>query len=147
MLLFNDCVQKEGHKQIATTFEAMLQILAEFWAHRCTNYVEWIFFFPSGGIKLFVSKIFFFAPCRANRPILPTVPWGTDSVPLPDFLNSTKTAADIDAKHSVPSSALIWRLPLKFHKIRRYFFWENSFLVTTFFAILGEKKRQMFDGC
>ena len=39
--------------------------------------------------------------------------------PLPDFLDSLKTAADIDTKLSVPPPKLIWRLPLKFQKNRR----------------------------
>ena len=47
----------------------------EFWAHPCTRYVEWTFYFPNGVIKLFVSKNILFARCRASRPILPTVHW------------------------------------------------------------------------
>ena len=57
-------------------------------------------------------------------------------------------AADIDAKPSVPTSALIWCLPLKVQKICRDFFnfvfLENDVSVASCFAILGQK-RQMFE--
>ena len=37
--------------------------------------------------------------------------------PIPDFLDSSKMEADIDAKFSVPSPASIWCLSLKFQEI------------------------------
>ena len=60
---------------------------------------------------------------------------------LPDFLDSSKTAAYIDAKFSVASPASIWRLPPKFQKNPSINFWENGVLVTSCFAILGEKSK------
>ena len=36
--------------------------------------------------------------------------------PTPEFLDSSKTVADIDIKLSVPSPATSWRLPAKFQK-------------------------------
>ena len=36
--------------------------------------------------------------------------------PLPDFLDGSKTAADIDTKLSIPSPASIWRLSSKLNK-------------------------------
>ena len=66
---------------------------------------------------------------------------------LPDFLDSSNTAANIDVKLSVASPAWIWRLPAKFQKIPSRNFWENGVLVTSCPAILGKKKQQMFEGC
>ena len=58
--------------------------------------------------------------------------------PLPDFLDSSKTAADIETKLSVPSPASIWRLPSKLNKNPWRIFKENGVLVTCS-AILGQK--------
>ena len=49
---------------------------------------------------------------------------GGISCPLPDFLNISKTAADIDAKLSVPFSSPIWRIP---SKLQSKLFCENCF--------------------
>ena len=66
---------------------------------------------------------------------------GADSAsPLPYFLDSSKTAAYLDSKLSVPSPASTWRLPLKRQKSPFGNFWENDVLVTPCFAILGKKK-------
>ena len=54
---------------------------------------------------------------------------GANIAPLPDFFDSSKTAADIDAKLSVPSPASIWRRPLKFQKnlLRKWHFSDVMF--------------------
>ena len=64
---------------------------------------------------------------------------GRKTPPLPTFHDRSKTAADIDAKLLVPSSASIWRLPPKFQKNPLRNFWENDVLVTSCFAISGQK--------
>ena len=66
--------------------------------------------------------------------------------PLLDFLDSSKTAADIDVELSLPLPASILRLPPKFKEKLSRPFLENDVLVTSCFAILG-KKRQMFEVC
>ena len=64
---------------------------------------------------------------------------GANIAPLPDFLDSSKMATDIDAKPSVPSPVSIWRLPSKFQKNPSRIFWKNGVLMTSCFAILGKK--------
>ena len=65
--------------------------------------------------------------------------------PLPDFLDSSKTAAGIDAKVSVPCSATIWHLPSKFQKSSSRKLWGNGVLKTSCFAILGKKGKCLKD--
>ena len=66
---------------------------------------------------------------------------GADSAPppLPDFLDSSKTAVDIDAKLSVPYSASIWRLLQKNQENPSRNFGENGVLVTSCSSILGQR--------
>ena len=54
--------------------------------------------------------------------------------PLLTFLDRSKTAADIDAKLSVPFPASIWRLPPKFQRNPLRNFWVNGVLVTSRFS-------------
>ena len=64
-------------------------------------------------------------------PVLTRAPLGGGGEyrPLPDILDNSKTAADIDAKLSIPSPASIRRLSLKFqtNQSRIFFFkWRFS---------------------
>ena len=58
---------------------------------------------------------------------LTRVPRRADSDPLPDFPDSSKTAADIDTKLSVPFSASIWRFSSKCHTILGEMFEKKAF--------------------
>ena len=65
---------------------------------------------------------------------------GSRFCPLPDFLASSKTAADIHTELSLASStfsslASIWRLPSKFKKNLLRNFWEYDLLMTSCPAI------------
>ena len=55
---------------------------------------------------------------------------GADSAPVPDFLDSSKTVADIDAKLLLLSPASFWRLSPRFQKSLSRNFRENSVLVS-----------------
>ena len=59
--------------------------------------------------------------------------------PLPDFIDSSQTVADINAKLSVSSPTSIWCLPPKFQRNQLRKFWENGILLTLCFAILNKK--------
>ena len=67
-----------------------------------------------------------------------TLAWlrgGRKTPPPPlTFLDRSKTAADIDAKLSVPFPASIWRLPPKFQRNPLRNFWVNGVLVTSRFS-------------
>ena len=70
--------------------------------------------------------------------------WGGGGFcPPAGFFDSSKTAADIDAKISVPSPALIWRLSPNSSKICREIF-EKIVLVTSCFVILGRKSANVW---
>ena len=60
---------------------------------------------------------------------------------LLDFLDSSKTAADIHAKLSETSPVSIWCLPKKNQKNLSRTFWENGVLLTSGFAILGKNSK------
>ena len=66
---------------------------------------------------------------------------GEDSAPLPpDFLDGSKTAADIDKKLSVTFSSINLASTINIsEKKRRELFLENDVLVTSCSAIWGEK--------
>ena len=78
---------------------------------------------------------------------LPTPRWGGGESlqPLPDFLDSSKTAADIDGKLAMPYPASIWCLLLKYQNNPSTNVWENGVLMTSCSPFLV-KKRQMFEG-
>ena len=70
---------------------------------KCLHSVHSVQFTNSSGLGLDLTR----APVGAGEILSP----------IPDFLDSSKMEADIDAKFSVPSPASIWRLSLKFQEI------------------------------
>ena len=67
---------------------------------------------------------------------------GADSAlppPLAGFRDSSKTAADIDTKLSVPSPASVWRLPSKFQKNTSRFLFRKWRFSDVMFRDFGSK--------
>ena len=95
----------------------------------------------SGMVIFRTSRFFRMCLFRSSIPVNPRLAGGGANIapPLPNFLDSSKTAADIDAKFSAPSPASTWRPPTKFQKKVSWNFWGNNGLVTQCFAILVKK--------
>ena len=94
---------------------------------KCLHSVHSVQFTNSSGLGLDLTR----APVGAGEILSP----------IPDFLDSSKMEADIDAKFSVPSPASIWCLSLKFQEISVDNWIKNDILVTSCFAILGKKDK------
>ena len=71
---------------------------------------------------------------------LPSAALGDKYYPLlPYFLDTSTTTADIDAILTIPYSASVWGLLRKFHKNPSKNIGEHGVLVSSCFAILGQK--------